>query len=65
MFQTRPLTVTVAPPFEEIFPPPVAEEVAILVTGSVVVRVGTTGSEVVNVPSEEYPVPVELVAYPR
>jgi hypothetical protein len=42
VLHTIPLTVTVDPPFEFTFPPPVAVVVVMFVTGVVVVTVGAT-----------------------
>jgi hypothetical protein len=43
MLQTRPLTVTVAPPFDTTVPVPCAVVCVILVTGEEVVTVGAIG----------------------
>ena len=61
VLQTIPLTVTTAPPLEDIVPPPVAVVEVMPVTGVVVTTVGVV-VVVVNVASVEYPVPVVLVA---
>jgi len=54
VLQTIPLTVTVAPPSEDIVPPPVAVVAVILVTGVVVVTVG------VVLPTQMIPFQVQL-----
>jgi hypothetical protein len=59
--QHTPLTVIVAPPFEEIDPPDVAEVLA-MADAAVVVNVGAI-AVVVNVRSLPYAVPALLVAY--
>jgi hypothetical protein len=62
VLHTKPLTVTVAPPLDDIFPPPVAVVEAILVIGVVVVRVGTVATLVVNCPIGKLLVPDEFLA---
>ena len=43
----QPLTVIVAPPLEDMFPPPVAVVLVMLVTGNTVVSVGKPRGETV------------------